>query len=78
MVAKIDQSERDQVETEPIDIFALISRDQRPELVNPCKRPLNHEPLLVELFCEMSFASALDMLPIPLVLRNIRTNTPIP
>ncbi len=66
------------MESKPIHIFALISRHQRPELVNPSKRSLNNEPLLVDLFIEIPFASALDMFPVPFVLRNVRTYSSIP
>jgi hypothetical protein len=66
------------MEPEPIHILALISRHQRPEFVNPRKRPFYHEALLVHLSVELSFAPTLDPLPIPFVLWNIGTDPPIP
>ena len=66
------------MEAKPIHIFALISCHQRQEFVNPSERPFNHEALLVHFSMKVSFAAALDMVPIPFVLRNGRTHSPIP
>jgi hypothetical protein len=66
------------VESEPIHIRALKSNQQRPEFVTPSKGSFNDEPLLLYLSNETSFASALYMFPIPFVLWNSGTYSPIP
>jgi hypothetical protein len=66
------------MKSEPIAVFALEPDQQRPKLINPCKRSFNHEPLPVDLTLEMSPSPTFDPFTIAFVLRNVRTDPSIP
>ena len=78
MVSQIDHCERDQMKSEPIAVFALEPDQQCSELINPGKRSLNHEPLLVDLAMKMPLSPTFDPFAIPFVLRNVGTHPSVP
>jgi hypothetical protein len=66
------------VESEPIHIFALKSRQQSPKFVNPSKGPFNDESVLVHLMIEMSLASTFGLFSVAFIFWNSRAHAAIP
>jgi hypothetical protein len=77
-VPKVDQCERNQVESEPIHILTLKPNQQRPEFINPGKGPFNDEAFLVRLTIELPLPSTFDCFPVAFVLWNVGTHASIP
>ncbi len=66
------------MESEPIHILTLKSKQQRPEFVNPGKGPFNDEAFLVHLTIELPLPSTFDCFPVAFVLWNVGTHASIP
>jgi hypothetical protein len=66
------------MEAKAVSRFPLKPNQQGLEFVNPGERSLTHEPALVHTCIEIALPSALDLLSVALVLRNVRLDPTIP
>ena len=61
-MAQVNHGESDMMATEKVDIFAIITEQQSPKLVDPSETAFTSEALLVNKGIEQPFTPALDSL----------------
>jgi len=70
-IAEVDQRERQTVQTEEIGVLPLEPHQECLELVDPGKRALGTKAMLVDFWIEQTLPTALAMLAVAQVLRNV-------